>query len=305
MQRLAIATSVALATAAAAVPRPAVQLAEVRTDDVARFFRLYDAAGGAPDGETLQRDYIDAGSDGVRQFVAHRIVSGAALAATIRRDRAPYEGARRCMAALPAVKARLRPAFARLRQLDPAATFPPVTILIGANNSGGTTGPAGVLIGLEVACRSSWLQPDLADRLVHLVAHEYGHVEQAPALNDEDAPTTVLRQSLIEGTAELVGELISGEVSNVHLARWTRGREREIGERFLADADKADVSAWLYNGVGTPERPGDLGYWVGYRIARGFYDQAGDKRAALATLLELKDPRAVLAASGWTPGTRG
>ncbi|WP_375383567.1 DUF2268 domain-containing putative Zn-dependent protease [uncultured Sphingomonas sp.] len=161
----------------------------------------------------------------------------------------------------------------------------------------------GVLIGLEVVCRSSWLQPNLTDRLYHLVAHEYGHVEQSPALDEDSENTTVLKQSLIEGVAELVGQLISGQVSNVHLQTWTAGHTNEIDQRFLADADKKDISAWLYNGVGTPNKPGDLGYWVGYRIAKACYDKADDKRAALRTLLDLKNPTAILAESGWRPGS--
>ncbi|MHB8287617.1 MAG: hypothetical protein ACYDD1_23485, partial [Caulobacteraceae bacterium] len=58
-----------LGYAARASPAPA--LAEVRTDDVRLFYRIYDAANGAPTGLALQRDYIDAGSDGVRQFVPY------------------------------------------------------------------------------------------------------------------------------------------------------------------------------------------------------------------------------------------
>ncbi len=76
----------------------------------------------------------------------------------------------------------------------------------------------------------------------------------------------------------------------------------EIDQRFLDDANKKDVSAWLYNGVGTPEKPGDLGYWVGYRIAKAYYDKAPNKRVALRTLLDLKDPVAILTESGWKPG---
>jgi hypothetical protein len=276
---------------------------EVRTSDVTTFYRIYDAANGKPSAITLQKDYIDKGTDGVRQFVPHRIVSGEALASEVASQKSVYKSARSCMKALPAVKAKLQGAFRRLANLDPQATFPPVTILVGRNNSGGTTGKSGVLIGLEVACRSSWLQPDLADRLYHLVAHEYGHVQQSPALDEDSENTTVLKQALIEGVAELVGELISGQVSNVHLQAWTADRAKEIGERFLADADKNDISPWLYNGVGTPDRPGDLGYWVGYRIAKAYYEKASNKRVALRTLLNLKDPKAILNDSGWQPGS--
>lgn len=296
-----IMVGLALAAAAAATALAACDgpRATIRTSDVATFYRLYDAAQGSPSAERLQRDYVDRGSAGVREFVPHRILSGAALAETVRAEPRVYARARTCLSALPAAKARLRVAFRRLAQLDPDARFPPVTILIGRNNSGGTTGPSGVLIGLEVVCGSSWLQADPADRLTHLVAHEYGHVQQPAAL--EEGETNVLKQSLVEGVAELLAELTSGEVSNVHLQRWTRGREREIGTRFLAARARRDLSAWLYNGAGTPDQPGDLGYWVGYRIAKAYYDRAGDKRAALRTLLDLRDPDAILAASGWRP----
>ena len=111
----------------------------------------------------------------------------------------------------------------------------------------------------------------------------------------------MLRQSLIEGVAELVAELISGQVSNAHLQKLTKGKVSEIDSRFVTDADKSDISGWLYNGVGTPDQPGDLGYWEGYRIAKAFYSKAKDKRAALRRLLDLKDPKAVLAESGWEP----
>lgn len=278
-------------------------LADVRTSDVDLFYRVYDAARGAPTAQALQKGYLDAGSDGVRQFIPQRIKSAADLAAMIAEHRAVYDRARECMPMLPVVKAKLEVAFRKLARLDPAATFPPVTILIGRENSGGTTGKSGVLIGLEVACRPAALQPDRAERLFHLIAHEYGHVEQFPGAGGEDlAPGNVLRQSLVEGGAELIAQLISGQISNVHLPAWTKGREREIDEAFLAEQDSQDLSHWLYNGVGTPQKPGDLGYWVGYRITHAYYSKAKDKRAALKTLLELKDPKAILAASGWKPG---
>jgi hypothetical protein len=275
---------------------------EVRTSDVDLFFRIYDAAGGEPTGEALQTGYIDAGSEAVRQFVPHRIRSGNDLAAAITENRGVYDHARDCLSVLPTVKAKLAGAFQRLAEIDPDATFPPVTILIGGNNSGGTTGKSGVLIGLEVMCSAASMRTDLTERLYHTIAHEYGHIEQFPHDGDGAQRPTLLHQSLVEGGAEFIAELISGEVSNVHLQLWTRGREREIDGAFLAEQDSTDVSHWLYNGLGTPEQPGDLGYWIGYRICKAYYLKASDKRLALKTLLELTDAKAILADSGWKPG---
>ncbi len=298
-----LATALCAACTATGAPARAPQ-AEIRTSDVDLFYRVYDAAGAAPTAPELQAGYLDAGSDGVRQFIPDRIRSADALAKTIASHREVYEGARKCAATLPAVRTRLQQVFAELAKLDPEARFPPVIVLIGRNNSGGTTGPSGVLIGLEVVCRANWLQPDPADRLVHLIAHEYGHVQQFPQGGEDRIHRSVLAQSLIEGEAELIAELTSGEASESYLQRWTGGHEREIGDAFLADEDSTDLQPWLYNGVGTPQKPGDLGYWVGYCIAKDYYRRAHDKRAALRMLLELRDPKRILADSGWKPGDR-
>jgi len=298
--RVALAVAVALGLGSSGMAaRPSLA---IQTDDVTRFFEIYDAANGLPKAGILQQQYIEPGSPGLHDFIPYRIVSGENLAASIARSPDMYRRARECLRIIPDTKSRLYRALGRLKHAYPSARLAPVTILVGAGNSGGTSGPSGVIIGLEVACSADWLQTDLSDRLFVLVMHEYGHVQQSAELNSEAAPSTVLRQSLIEGVAELVAKLTTGEVSNSHLAKWTRGRELQIDAAFLKEVDSSDLSHWLYNGEGTPEKPGDLGYWVGYRIAKAYYDKAHDKRAALKALLELKDPKAILAASGWKPG---
>jgi hypothetical protein len=284
---------------------PAPDGPEILTEDVVRFYQVYDAASGRPTAEDLQRGYIDVGSPGVQEFIPQRIISAEKLAEQVAKSPQVYEGARRCEQVLPGVEGRLKLAFARLARLYPQASFPPVTILVGRNNSGGTTGPSGVLIGLEVMCRADWLEPNLEDRFVHLIAHEYGHVEQHPGVGGEDqAPGDLLAQSLEEGGAETMAELISGQTGNPHLKDWTRGRELEIETAFEKERHSKDLSAWLYNGPGTRERPGDLGYWVGYRITKAYYLHARDKRQALYDILHIKDPEAFLQKSGWTPGMK-
>jgi uncharacterized protein YjaZ len=157
-------------------------------------------------------------------------------------------------------------------------------------------------IAPHVRCRcSSGLEPNIEDRFVHLIAHEYAHVQQ-PAAETDDPNTTVLLSSELEGGAEFIAELTSGSVSNNHLALWTNGRENEIETAFVADEDKTDKSDWLYNGVGTPQKPGDLGYWVGYRIVKSYYQHAPNKQLALRDIIEVQDAKAFLARSGWYPG---
>jgi Predicted Zn-dependent protease (DUF2268) len=276
---------------------------QILTRDVDLFYRVYDAANGRPSVSQLQHDYIDAGSEGLHQFTKVRDLSGETLAQALAKHPEVYSGAKRCAPALGDVRRRLTVALRKLGELYPEAKYPPVTILIGRNNTGGATSQAGVLIGLEVLCRANWLEPNVEDRFVHLIAHEYIHVQQ-PIAEMEDPNTTVLLSSETEGGAEFIAEMICGSVSNTHLSIWTKGREREIENAFVADEDKTDKSDWLYNGPGTPQKPGDLGYWVGYRIVKSYYQHAPNKLGAVSDIIQVRDAKAFLARSGWVSGDR-
>jgi uncharacterized protein YjaZ len=187
-----------------------------------------------------------------------------------------------------------------LGRLYPEARFPPVTIAVGRGKPVGVGSPAsGVQIGLEALCATNYLNPNVEDRFVHVIAHEYAHVQQVTALVDDQHPT-VLEGSLIEGAAEFTAELISGEVAYSQFAASTQGHEKEIETAFVVDENATDLSKWLNNG--TAEKPGDLGYWVGYRVVKSYYQRASDKRRALRETLEMTDPQAFLTKSGWYPG---
>lgn len=288
-------------TAGAACAQPAGGPV-IEIGDVARFYEIYDGAGGKPTAEQLQRDYLDAGSEGLKTLAQARRVTGQRIADNIAAHPQAYVDARRCAQVLPAARARLQTALEKLARLYPQARFPAVTVAVGRGKPVAVGSPVtGVQVGLEALCATDFLNPDVEDRFVYVLAHEFVHVQQSPALTEKAAPT-VLEVSLVEGAAEFVTELIAGKIAYAYLPGLAAGREAEIETAFLADVDKTDLSAWLYNTA--PGKPGDLGYWVGYRIAKAYYAKAEDKRKALAEILEMSDAKALLAASGWTPGMR-
>ena len=272
----------------------------IQIGDVTRFYQVYDAVGGRPSAEQLQQDYLDLGSDGLHTFAGLRNITGARIADTLAKDPALYADAKRCMAVLPRARDRLKVAMHKLAELYPAVKFPPVTVAVGRGKPIGVGSPvSGVMIGLEALCGVKYFDPDVEDRFVHVIAHEYIHVQQVRALVDDGHPT-VLEASLIEGAAEFMAEKISGGVSDPGLWAEARGHETEIEIAFAPDEDKTDLSKWLYNG--TFDKAGDLGYWVGYRIVKSYYQRAADKRQAIRDILEMSDPKAFLARSGWRPG---
>ena len=240
----------------------------IHTDDVDLFYKVYDAADGHPTAEQLQRDYLDAGSEGLHNLAKLRNVSGVRIADTLSKHPELYVKARGCTAALPRVRERVEVALRNLVRLYPQARTPPVTIAVGRGKPVGVGSPVtGLQIGLEALCSAEWMNPNVEDRFVHVIAHEYAHLQQVRELVDDEHPT-VLGRSLIEGAAEFVAALTSGKTGYAHFDALTKGREREIETAFVADVDQTELSRWVDNS--TMEKGNDLGYWVGYRICKAY-----------------------------------
>jgi hypothetical protein len=273
-------------------------------EDVRRFYSIYDAAGGQPSAEVLQQ-YIDEGSEGLRYYASARKLTGVRIGDEIAKHPELYVKARRCAVVLPRVRSRLEIVVLRLTALYPGANVQPITVLVGRSRPVAIADEEhGVQLALEGMCDvASSIGPSLEDRFVHIIAHEYGHVQQFIAFSNDPHPT-VLGGSLMEGAAEFNAEVTSGAVSNYEQADFAKGREKEIESAFVADEDSEDLSKWLYNrgSLKPGDWPGDMGYWVGYRICKAYYQQAKDKRRAFRDILEISDPKLFFAKSGWYPG---
>lgn len=289
-----------LASAAQAASSGTEQRPVIHLEDVDRFYKIYDAAAGHPSAEQLQREYLELGSDGLHTFAKMRDITGARIAATLAKTPELYADARQCAAVLPHVRHRLSAAMEKLAELYPDARFPPITIAVGRGRPVGTASQRdGVMIGLEALCAVKYFDPNVEDRFVHVIAHEYIHVQEKSSMTDDEHPT-VLELALAEGAAEFVGEMISGGVGNPGIWAEANGRETQIENAFVPDEDKTDLSDWAFNG--SLEKPGDLAYWVGYRIVKSYYQHASDKRRAIREILEMSDPKDFLAKSAWRPG---
>ncbi len=274
------------------------------TSDVDRFFALYDDPALAADPDQLAARYLADATPGLQQFMALRRITPERLAKALREKSQLYIDARGCAAKLGNVRTRLVAATDRLAALYPAAKFPPITIAIGRGTTAGTANAKGLYIGLETLCMAKFMEADDEDRFVHVIAHEYVHAQQ-PLAQVESPDDTVLHAAMVEGAAEFVAEQMTGSVAYPVLHAWTAGREQELETAFLPEKDgKANGSRWLYNQQGKDGWPGDLGYWVGYRVAKAYYARSADKTEAIRSIIEMKDPAAFLAESGWVPGMK-
>jgi hypothetical protein len=139
------------------------------------------------------------------------------------------------------------------------------------------------------------------DSIPLIIAHEHTHILQGQAGKLAlKANKTLLDQALLEGSADFVGELVSGSHINKTIYAWALPREDSLWAAFQLAMDGTDVSQWLYNqGNAAPDHPGDLGYFIGYRITQAFYNRTTDKTEALREIIEVTSGSAFLAASGY------
>jgi hypothetical protein len=278
--------------------------AELVFSDVDLFWKAFDAAERGDRAKVLRAEYLEKGSVGLKEFLRVRIISAENLAAAIDKHPKYYAALRDPSLKAAAHKDAIRASFHKLKKLYEPAVFPNVYFVIGRMNSGGTLTNTGLLIGVDmygmnkdapVEELSRWHKAVVKPTkdLPHIVAHELIHYQQKYPRDS----STLLANAIREGSADFVGELISGGMINTHLHTYGNPRERELWAEFKQEMDGKDLSKWLYQGDAAKDRPADLGYYVGYKICESYYKQAADKTAAIRAILEIKDFKDFLNAS--------
>lgn len=293
--------------AALALAGPALAAPTLITSDLDRFWQVWDAHGGQPDAAALTKGYFEPGTQGLKDFLRLRIGSAEELARLIQKLNPYYAGLRRTTAALPTMTPEIVAALGRLRALYPKGELPPVYFVIGALNSGGTTSDAGLLIGLDMYGRfpdtdmgkfGEWHRTVLAgpELLPAIVVHEQVHALQPP----ERGTPSLLDGSLREGIADLLAEKAYGRHINAAAHAWGLPNECALWREFEPRMRGKDYTGFLYGGQ-PPDRPADLGYFIGYRIGQAYLAKHGDTPASIAALVEFRDGKKLLAASGYAP----
>ncbi len=278
--------------------------AELVFSDIDLFWKAFDAAERGSQAKVLQAEYLEKGSVGLKEFLRVRIGSAEKLAATIDKHPKYYAALRDPSREAASHKDAIRASFHKLKELYEPAVFPNVYFVIGRMNSGGTITDTGLLIGVDMYGMNkdtpdeelgAWHRAVLRPIKVvpYIVAHELIHYQQKYPRDD----STLLARAICEGSADFIGELISGGQINAHLHTYGNPREHDLWTEFKREMDGKDLSQWLFQGDAAKDRPADLGYYIGYKICESYYKQAADKKAAIRAILEIKDFKEFLNAS--------
>ena len=234
-----------------------------RTGDMDRIFRQRD---------TTYRTLAHLYRNGTYDDLAHRVREG------IDRFAAAYEG----------------------------GTFPTVYLLPGVFRSGGTASNTGLLIGAETfigdlpagRVPTAGYTDSLLDGMSHTIVHELMHFQQRYAGAD---PGTVLYKVIEEGAATFLTTLfMEGDTTRINSPFLRkRGNLDRVLARFRTELYGTDTGEWVYN-EGSPDWPRDIGYELGAELCRSFYLRAGDKQAALRTLLTSESLTDIIAGSDYS-----
>lgn len=258
------------------------------TSDIPRFWKAFDSVSVSSTNPFEQ--YIAQGSKGVKGFIPNRILSADSLLSMVRREKEVYERFRDIEPRIKQKEKEILPYFYALEYWYPEAVYPPVYFVFGRFNSGGTISEDGLLIGTEKL-------NDL-DGLANMVVHESIHFQQ----KWPNSTPTLLQQSIFEGAADFLAELVTGKPANEKAYDYGKAHEAALKKEFEERMDKKDYQDWLYGTSGKDDRPNDLGYWIGYEIVKAYFNKATNKHQAVREILTVQDCHALLKASGYMEG---
>ena len=267
--------------------------------DVKNFWNAYDIIGGdsSKAKEIYRTNYINKGTIGLRFYYLYKIGSLENFVMMHEQRKKYYASIRNNTLKPGQLKNEYTKIFVSLKNIYPDAKFPPVYFVMGKLNSAGTSSSDGLILAIDQACMSAtvdttelttWEKHNISPfkKLPHTVAHELIHFQQSGMASD----TTLLREAILEGMADFIGELISGKSSNERLLVYAKGKEKKIWEDFKKEMYLDRKYNWIANGdQETADKPADLGYWVGYQICKAYYEEAKNKKQAIYDMLHIRD----------------
>jgi hypothetical protein len=279
------------------------------TTDVHHFWDAYDQAlkDTTHFREIMKKLYFDKASAGMNDYMGSKVSSIDYFVEHVRKAPAFYAGIRKNTLMTDQYKSAFMASFIKMKSLFDEAKFPDIYFIIGAFTSGGTVTDLGLLLGVNQASGGSNVPVnELSARqrtrlndvkfLPNLLGHELIHYQQGGMKSD----TTTLKYVIVEGMADFIGEVISGNTANPNLYTWAKGKEKQIWSKFIPDMYQNRYDNWIANSQqSTPDNPPDQGYWIGYQICKSYYEQSADKKQAIYDMLHIQDYKAFLAKSKW------
>ncbi len=269
------------------------------SDDLSNFWKAYDAIWDTNDTlkqmEYLQALFIDKASVGQKRMMEARRYTAEEYVASIQNHPKFWNSLRKNTENLDPFNEEIRKGYDKLLRIYPSLNPSKIYYTIGAHRSPGTGVDSLVLLGTEFALGDSttitselpehlqkYYQINPINHLQFLTVHEYIHTQQKPMVHN------LLSLTLYEGIAEFTAIIATGRKSPWKAFTYGPEHEEKIKKRFEQDMFVPNrIYNWLWNSPENEFQTSDLGYYIGYRIASLYYDNAANKNEAIKSLIEL------------------
>jgi hypothetical protein len=263
----------------------------VTTVDIDHFWTAFDSLKScktyADSVSVLQKNYLDRATDGMLDFIQVRDWTAERFVDAISKHRDFYQQVRQNTLDAKTAVPIIEDVFARFKEIY--TDFKPfkVCFAIGIKNTGGTVSDKYVLIGTEVTVAGAVSAQDIVQKIRGIVAHECVHTQQKLYPDSAAIHCPLLWQSIREGSCDFIGELITGQSRTNEYGEKNEGK---LWADFKNELCNKNFDNWLYNGYAGKDRPGDLGYFIGYQIAKEYYRNTPDKKQAVREIINMTDP---------------
>jgi hypothetical protein len=272
----------------------------IETSDIENFWKAFDklkyASNKNDSIKIIQTEYIDISTNFFKEFIKVRNFTAEEYVSLIHKYPKFWSSIRKETEKVNNRKEDIEKILDKYEGEIPNFKRPNVCFAIGCLRTGGTVSENLILIGTEIAAStpetdkselSNWLKSVIGTfgDIVSIISHETIHTQQKGNLSN------LAEHSISEGVADFLSEKISGFLINKVAYEYGFENDCKLRKEFLQDysKNKTDISSWLYNGSKSKNRPADLGYYIGYRIAEEYYNKMTDKRKAILDLLNRKN----------------
>lgn len=281
-------------------PRSAGE-AKLIYSDLEHFIEAYGELAANKDTiVVLQTLYFDRGSAGLKEYIKRHQLSAELMRDSLRANPERYALLPGFLDTIAATERMYTDLMQDFSKVLPNAMYPPTYLLVGANKGIGQASGVGQLVTVT---RSA----DDLKKLRKLMVHELAHFQQAMAMGIQkyaalySTPDNLLGMCLREGGAEFVTGQVLGDITQTRALEFIEKDEVLMKGKFLQDleTDTQNREYWLWPWAGQKEYPKLLGYAMGYKINKAYYEQAPDKDAALQDILRMDDAEAFVTASGY------
>jgi hypothetical protein len=287
---------------------------QITTSDITRFWEAYDRLSLAKTNQDsiniIQTVYLDRATDGLKEFQKARYFAAELFVERIGKYKKFYQSVRENTKLPLQMGEKLSSVLENFKRKYPNATPAKICFVVGPMSTGGTISNHYLLLGTEMIAGSKDcdvseitnenLKTDILSRtssaevndfIVETAVHEYVHTQQKKMVKNAcDCP--LLENVIKEGVASYISEklLLQKKENKSRAYSFVKENEKKLWKELKAELCTKDFSKWLFNAASSKDRPGDLGYRMGYQIAESYYENAEDKDAALKEMIEMDNP---------------